>query len=239
MNSMLMKHRQYDKHENVRIMIPRSVVIATEFFDDFIRHNGLKYIISPGLFRRRNPVGIHQFGAPVPVARSPESYIRTVRTPLAIRSHRNSKTRITNLCGIYSTYMIPYVDNEDQMLRLLLQGGQSVGASVYFAASRAYIQSSQNLISEEKMAVIVQEVCGTEQDGLYSPPPARAWPARSTTTPSATNNPATGLQWRWDWASMVVDGGRTLRFSPRYRRRYCRPRRPNWHCAIRRTRCWP
>ena len=46
MNSMLMKHRQYDKHENVRIMIPRSVVIATEFFDDFIRHNGLKYIIS-------------------------------------------------------------------------------------------------------------------------------------------------------------------------------------------------
>ena len=65
--------------------------------------------------------------------------------------------------------ILPYVDNGDQMLRLLLKAVKSVYASVYFATSRAYLSSSQNLISEEKMAVIIQEVCGTEQDGLFFP----------------------------------------------------------------------
>ena len=97
-----------------------------------------------------------------------KSYIRTVRTPLAIRSSSKLEdSHYQPFAGIYSTYMIPYVDNEDQMLRLLLKAVKSVYASVYFAASRAYIQSSQNLISEEKMAVIIQEVCGTEQDVLF------------------------------------------------------------------------
>ncbi len=112
--------------------------------------------------------------------------------------------------------MIPYVDNEDQMLRLLLKAVKSVYASVYFAASRAYIQSSQNLISEEKMAVIIQEVCGTEQDGLYFPTcsgVARSinyYPIGDERPEDGVCNIAMGL------GKLVVDGGRTLRFSPRY-----------------------
>ena len=58
--------------------------------------------------------------------------------------------------------MIPRCENDDQMLRMLVRAIKSVYASVYFASSRAYIQSSQNVISEEKMAVLIQEVCGTE-----------------------------------------------------------------------------
>ena len=93
---------------------------------------------------------------------------------------------------------------------------KSVYASVYFAASRAYIQSSQNLISEEKMAVIIQEVCGTEQDGLFFPTlsgVARSinyYPIGDETPEEGVCNIALGL------GKLVVDGGRTLRFSPRY-----------------------
>ena len=217
MNSMLIKYRQYDKHEGVRILIPRSVVIATDYFDEFIRQNGLEYIISQDL---PDDVILSEFvGSTVPVRLQEElrAYIRTTTGPLAVRSSSKLEdSHYQPFAGIYSTYMIPHVDNEGQMLRLLLKAIKSVYASVYFAASRAYISSSQNLISEEKMAVIIQEVCGTEQDGLFMPTfsgVARSinyYPIGDEAPEEGICNVAMGL------GKLVVDGGRTLRFSPRY-----------------------
>lgn len=217
MNSMLIKHRQYDKHEGVRIMIPRSVVIATEFFDEFIRINGLQYITSQEFSDEEVLSEFVSSTLPARLQKALKAYIRTVRTPLAVRSSSKLEdSHYQPFAGIYSTYMIPYVDNEDQMLRLLLKAVKSVYASVYFAASRAYISSSQNLISEEKMAVVIQQVCGTEQDGLYLPTfsgVARSinyYPIGDERPEDGVCNVAMGL------GKIVVDGGRTLRFSPRY-----------------------
>ena len=217
MNSMLMKHRQYDKHENVRIMIPRSVVIATEYFDEFIRRNGLEYIISQDFSDEEILSEFVSSTVPQRLQQELKAYIRTVRTPLAVRSSSKLEdSHYQPFAGIYSTYMIPYADNEDQMLRLLLRAVKSVYASVYFAASRAYITTSQNLISEEKMAVIIQEVCGTEQNGLWFPTcsgVARSinyYPIGDEHASDGVCNVAMGL------GKLVVDGGRTLRFSPRY-----------------------
>ena len=217
MNSMLIKHRQYDIHEGVRIMIPRSVVIATEYFDEFIRINGLQYIISQEFSDEEILSEFVASSIPAQLQEELKAYIRTVRTPLAIRSSSKLEdSHYQPFAGIYSTYMIPYTDNEDQMLRLVLRAVKSVYASVYFAASRAYIQTSQNLISEEKMAVIIQEVCGTEQNGLYMPTcsgVARSinyYPIGDERPEDGICNVAMGL------GKLVVDGGRTLRFSPRY-----------------------
>ena len=152
------------------IMIPRSVVIATDYFDDFIRLNGLKYIISQEFSDEEILSEFVSSTVPARLQQELKAYIQTVRTPLAVRSSSKLEdSHYQPFAGIYSTYMIPYVDNGDQMLRLLLKAVKSVYASVYFATSRAYLSSSQNLISEEKMAVIIQEVCGTEQDGLFFP----------------------------------------------------------------------
>ena len=217
MNSMLTKHRQYDKHENVRIMIPRSVVIATEYFDEFIRRNDLQYIISQDFSDEEILSEFVTSTVPQRLQEELKAYIRTVRTPLAIRSSSKLEdSHYQPFAGIYSTYMIPYTPNEDQMLRLVLRAVKSVYASVYFAASRAYIASSQNLISEEKMAVIIQEVCGTEQNGLWFPTcsgVARSinyYPIGDEQPSDGVCNVAMGL------GKLVVDGGRTLRFSPRY-----------------------
>jgi hypothetical protein len=113
--------------------------------------------------------------------------------------------------------MIPYIpDNEDRQLRLLQKAIKSVYASTYFAASKAYVQSSQNLISEEKMAIVIQEVCGTEQNGYFLPTisgVARSinyYPLGDETPEEGICNIALGL------GKLVVDGGRTLRFSPYY-----------------------
>ena len=217
MNSMLTKHRQYDKYDNVRIMIPRSVVIATEYFDEFIRLNGLKYIISQEFSDEEILSEFVTSTIPQRLQQELKAYIRTVHTPLAVRSSSKLEdSHYQPFAGIYSTYMIPYTDNADQMLRLVLRAVKSVYASVYFAASRAYIASSQNLISEEKMAVIIQEVCGTEQDGLWFPTcsgVARSinyYPIGDEQAADGVCNVAMGL------GKLVVDGGRTLRFSPRY-----------------------
>lgn len=217
MNSMLIKYRQYDRHEGVRIMIPRSVVIATEYFDEFIDLNGLKYIIAQEASDEEILSEFVTSTIPQRLQEELKAYIRTVRTPLAVRSSSKLEdSHYQPFAGIYSTYMIPYTENEDQMLRLVLRAVKSVYASVYFAASRAYIQTSQNLISEEKMAVILQEVCGTEQNGLYFPTfsgVARSinyYPIGDETPEDGVCNVAMGL------GKLVVDGGRTLRFSPRY-----------------------
>ncbi len=217
MNSMLIKYRQYDKYENVRVMIPRSVVIATEYFDEFIRLNGLKHVIAQEMTDEEVLSEFVSSTIPARLYEELKAYVRTVRTPLAVRSSSKLEdSHYQPFAGIYSTYMIPYVENEDQMLRLLLRAVKSVYASVYFAASRAYIQTSQNLISEEKMAVIVQEVCGTEQEGLFLPTfsgVARSinyYPIGDETPEDGVCNIAMGL------GKLVVDGGRTLRFSPRY-----------------------
>lgn len=217
MNSMLIKYRQYDRHEGVRIMIPRSVVIATEYFDEFIDLNGLKYIIAQEASDEEILSEFVTSTIPQRLQEELKAYIRTVHTPLAVRSSSKLEdSHYQPFAGIYSTYMIPYTENEDQMLRLVLRAVKSVYASVYFAASRAYIQTSQNLISEEKMAVILQEVCGTEQNGLYFPTfsgVARSinyYPIGDEKPEDGVCNIAMGL------GKLVVDGGRTLRFSPRY-----------------------
>lgn len=217
MNSMLIKYRQYDKHDGVRIMIPRSVVIATDWFDEFIRQNGLQYVISQECTDEEILSEFVTATIPARLQEELKAYIRTVRAPLAVRSSSKLEdSHYQPFAGIYSTYMIPYTENEDQMLRLLLRAVKSVYASVYFAASRAYIQSSQNLISEEKMAVIVQEVCGTEQNGLFFPTfsgvarSINCYPIGDEKPEDGICNVAMGL------GKLVVDGGRTLRFSPRY-----------------------
>ncbi len=217
MNSMLIKYRQYDKHDGVRIMIPRSVVIATDWFDEFIRQNGLQYVISQECTDEEILSEFVTATIPAQLQEELKAYIRTVRAPLAVRSSSKLEdSHYQPFAGIYSTYMIPYTENEDQMLRLLLRAVKSVYASVYFAASRAYIQSSQNLISEEKMAVIVQEVCGTEQNGLFFPTfsgvarSINCYPIGDEKPEDGICNVAMGL------GKLVVDGGRTLRFSPRY-----------------------
>ena len=215
MNSMLIKYRLYNQYEGVRIMIPRTVVIATEFFDEFIARNGLQYVIEQELSDEEVLSEFVASNAPQRLQKALKAYIRTVRKPLAVRSSSKLEdSHYQPFAGIYSTYMIPYVANEDQMLRLLLKAIKSVYASVYFAASRAYIATSQNVLSEEKMAVIVQEVCGTEQDGLFLPTfsgvarSINCYPLGDERPEEGVCNVAMGL------GKLVVDGGRTLRFSP-------------------------
>ena len=217
MNSMLAKHNHYYKYPGVRIMIPRSLVVATDYFDEFMRINGLKYIISRDLADDDILSEFLNSVLPAELYQKLKVFVETCSKPLAIRSSSKLEdSHYQPFAGIYSTYMIPRCEDDDQMLRMLVRAIKSVYASVYFASSKAYIQSSQNLLSEEKMAVLIQEVCGTEQNGYFFPTlsgVARSqnlYPIGYEKAEDGVCNIVMGL------GKAVVDGGKSLRFSPAY-----------------------
>ena len=217
MNKSIIENHLYNKYKGVRIMIPRTVVVATDYFDEFITNNGLGYVISREMSDEQILSEFINSTLPHRLRNELKSYIRTVDSPLAVRSSSKLEdSHYQPFAGIYSTYMIPYIDNEDQMLRMLAKAIKSVYASIYYSASRAYIQTSQNMLSEEKMGVIIQQVCGTEQNNLFMPTfsgvgrSINCYPIGDESAEGGVCNVAMGL------GKLVVDGGRTLRFSPQY-----------------------
>lgn len=217
MNGIIAKHEQYKKYPDVRITIPRSVVIATDYFEEFITSNSLQYIIAKDVSDEFLLSEFLNSTIPQSLHRKLKKFVSTCRLPLAIRS--SSKLEDSNyqpFAGVYSTYMIPRCEDDGQMLRMLIRGIKSVYASVYFSSSKAYIQTSQNVLSEERMAVLVQEVCGTEQDGYYFP--TLSGVARSRNLyPLGYEKPEDGVcNVVMGLGKEVVDGGKTLRFCPAF-----------------------
>ncbi len=234
LNKLVEKYSLDSAYEGISITIPRSIVLSTDYFDEFMRTNGLYFVIDSDL---SDAEILSEFVA----SRLPESliselriYLSTVTTPLAIRS--SSKLEDSNyqpFAGVYSTYMIPYTDNREQMLRMLDKAIKSVYASVYYASSRTYIQSTGNLQSEEKMAVIVQNVCGSAHDGRFFPMisgvgrSVNFYPIGNEKAEDGIVNVVYGL------GKAVVDGEHTLRFSPKYPKKILQLSQPD--IAIRDT----
>ena len=217
LNSLVLKHGLANKYENVKISIPRTIVVATEFFDQFIIENGLQYVIDSDISDEEILSEFVSSRLPEGLVEQLKSYIETVRTPLAVRS--SSKLEDSSyqpFAGVYSTYMIPLVENKDQMLRMLGKAIKSVYASVFYNGSRTYIQTTANLLSEEKMAVVIQSTCGSEHDGLYFP--LLSGVARSVNFyPIGNEKVEDGIvDLAFGLGKTVVDGGNSLRFSPKY-----------------------
>ncbi len=217
LNSLVYKHGLSSRYENVKISIPRTVVIATDYFDQFILENDLQYVID-------SEVSDEEILSEFVASRLPEklvdelrAFVETTRSPLAVRS--SSKLEDSSyqpFAGVYSTYMIPLVENRDQMLRMLGKAIKSVYASVFYNGSRTYIQTTANLLSEEKMAVVVQSICGSQHNGLYYP--LMSGVARSVNFyPLGNEKPEDGIvDLAFGLGKTVVDGGNTLRFNPKY-----------------------
>ena len=217
LNHILAKYDLYGKWEDVRVLVPRTLVITTEYFDRFILENGLQYVINSDLGDTEILSEFVASTLPAELTDALRVFIRNVRRPLAVRSSSILEDSYYQpFAGVYSTYMIPHTENEDQELRLLSKAIKSVYASVYFASSRGYIISTSNVISEEKMAIVLQEVCGSEDGGYFFP--TFSGVARSINFyPIGYETPEDGVvKLAFGLGKAVVDGDQVLRFSPKY-----------------------
>ena len=216
-NHVLQNYNLYNEWEGVRVMVPRTLVITTEYFDRFIIENGLQYVINADISDAEILSEFVASTLPQELTDALRVFIRAVKKPLAVRSSSKLEdSYFQPFAGIYSTYMIPHTENEDQQLRLLSKAIKSVYASVYFASSRAYITATANVISEEKMAIVLQEICGSEDGGFFFP--TFSGVARSLNFyPIGYERAEEGIaKVAFGLGKAVVDGEQVLRFCPKY-----------------------
>ena len=217
LNHMLQKHELYDKWPDVRVFVPRTMVITTDYFDQFIHDNGLQYVINADLTDDEILSEFVSAMLPLELRDALKAFIHVTHKPIAVRSSSKLEDSYYQpFAGVYSTYMIPNTENEDQELRMLSKAVKSVYASVYFAASRGYIVSTGNVPGEEKMAIVLQEVCGEPEGNYYFP--VISGVARSINFyPVGKEKPEDGIvKIAYGLGKVVVDGEPVLRFSPKY-----------------------
>lgn len=214
-DNMVKRHAEFEEFDNARVAIPKTVVLCTDVFDEFMDSNGLYQI---ALSDVEDDVILKYFlkaKFPDRLVEDFFTFFDAVKSPIAIRSSSLLEdSHYQPFAGIYSTYMIPYLDDKYEMLRMLSDAIKGVYASVYYRDSKAYMQATSNVIDQEKMAVILQEVVGNQYGDRYYPSisgVARSlnyYPLGEEKAEEGTVNIALGL------GKYIVDGGMTLRFSP-------------------------
>lgn len=216
-DSLIKRHQILDDFENVCVTIPKTVVLCTDIFDEFMETNNLYQIALSDIPDEQI---LHYFLR----AKLPDkligdflTFFDAVKCPIAIRSSSLLEdSHYQPFAGIYSTYMIPYTDDKYEMLRMLSDSIKAVYASVFYADSKAYMVATSNIIDQEKMAIILQEVVGKQYDGRYYPSfsgVARSlnyYPINDEQPEDGIADVAVGL------GKYIVDGGRSLRFSPKH-----------------------
>ncbi len=216
-DQIIKRHPVCDNFDGLTITIPRTIVICTDIFDEFMASNNL---YPTALSDADNATILHAFLA----ARLPESLrddllalFDVIDKPLAIRSSSLLEdSHYQPFAGIYSTYMIPNLPDREKMLEMLCSAIKGVYASVFYTDSKAYMTATSNVIDQEKMAVIIQEVVGKETEGMYFPSfsgvgrSLNYYPIGREKSTDGVAEIAVGL------GKYIVDGGLSLRFSPKH-----------------------
>ena len=215
LDNIIKRHPELNQYENASVSIPKTVVLCTDFFDEFMDNNNLWGI---ALSDASDEVILQHFLK----AQLPDSLIAdfftffdAVKSPIAVRSSSLLEdSHYQPFAGIYSTYMIPYLEDKYEMLRMLACAIKGVYASVYYKDSKAYMTATSNVIDQEKMAVILQEVVGHQYGDHYYPTfsgvlrSLNYYPIGDETAEEGIASLALGL------GKYIVDGGQTLRVSP-------------------------
>ncbi len=219
-DSIIKKHPECDNFHGVAISIPRTVVLCTDIFDEFMADNDLYPIALSNAPDEEILAAFLAARLPERVREDLKALTEVVDRPLAVRSSSILEdSHYQPFAGVYSTYMIPHVDDDRQMLALLRDAIKGVYASVFYAESKAYMTATSNVIDQEKMAVIIQEVVGKNYDGYYFPSFAGVgrslnyYPINDELPTEGVAEVAVGL------GKYIVDGGRALRFSPAHPRK--------------------
>jgi hypothetical protein len=215
---LLHKHKLYEAFDGVKISIPQSVAISVDYFDQFIENNNLYFETIVNLKDDEILKKFIDAELPEELIDKLKVFIKTLKKPLAIRSSSKLEdSTFQTFAGVYNTYMIPYNNDIEKTLKNLDIAIKSVYASVFYQNSRAYLASTSNLIDEEKMGIIIQEICGHEYNNYFYPTISGV--ARSINYyPAGNEKPQDGIaNIAFGLGRLVVEGKNySLRFSPKY-----------------------
>ena len=215
LDNIIKRHPELNQFEKAAVSIPKTVVLCTDFLDEFMDKNNLWTIALSDASDEE--ILQHFLRAQLPDTLIADffTFFDAVKSPIAVRSSSLLEdSHYQPFAGIYSTYMIPYLDDKYEMLRMLACAIKGVYASVYYKDSKAYMTATSNVIDQEKMAVILQEVVGHQYGDHYYPTfsgvlrSLNYYPIGDETAEEGIASLALGL------GKYIVDGGQTLRVSP-------------------------
>ena len=215
LDNIIKRHPELNQFEKAQVSIPKTVVLCTDFFDEFMEKNNLYPIALSNASDEEILQHFMRAQLPDTLIADFFTFFEAVKAPIAIRSSSLLEdSHYQPFAGIYSTYMIPYLTDKYEMLRMLACAIKAVYASVYYKDSKAYMVATQNVIDQEKMAVILQEVVGKQYGDLFYPNfsgvlrSLNYYPIGEETAEEGIASLALGL------GKYIVDGGQTLRVSP-------------------------
>lgn len=216
-DSIIKTHPDLEDFKDTTVTIPKTVVLCTDYFDDFMESNNL---YSTALSEINDEQILDTFlNAELPESLREDflTFLAATDSPIAVRSSSLLEdSHYQPFAGVYSTYMVPNLEDKEQTVKLLESAVKSVYASVFYKESKAYMLATSNLIDQEKMAIILQEVVGSAYGNRYYPTlsgVARSlnfYPINDEKSTDGIANIAFGL------GKYIVDGGISLRFSPKH-----------------------
>ena len=217
LDNIVKRHPELNQFENATVQIPKTVVLCTDFFDQFMDENNLWGIALSDA--PDEEILKHFMKAQLPDALIADffTFFEAINAPIAVRSSSLLEdSHYQPFAGIYSTYMVPYLDDKYEMLRMVACAIKGVYASVYYKDSKAYMTATSNVIDQEKMAVILQEVIGQQHGTRFYPTfsgvlrSLNYYPIGDELAEEGIASLALGL------GKYIVDGGQTLRVSPHH-----------------------
>jgi len=217
-DAMIKRNESLEKFENCQITIPKTVVLCTENFTEFMELNQLYNIALSELEDEEILAEFLKARIPQRLIADLHAFLGATNSPIAVRSSSLLEdSHYQPFAGIYTTYMVPYNrESRTHMLFMVTEAIKAVYASVFYRDSKAYMTATKNVIDEEKMAIVLQEICGNAYDNRFYPTfsgVARSlnyYPIGAEKPEDGIANIALGL------GKYIMDGGMSLRFSPAY-----------------------
>ncbi len=215
-NAILKSEISEEQSCDIDISIPQLTVITTDIFDVFMERNDLLEIALSDLPDERIAHSFQRADLPTEIIGDLKALIDTVHSPLAVRSSSLLEDALFRpFAGVYETKMTPN-NNPDpsERFRRLVEAIKFVWSSTFFKAPKNYIRATDKQITDEKMAVIIQQVIGNRHDDRFYPDLAGVcrsynyYPSSRSKPEEGVVNLALGL------GKTVVDGGISWAYSP-------------------------
>lgn len=212
----ILEDLNFQSSPDIEIYIPTLTVIATNFFDIFLKNNNLYEIAFSDMRDDQIAHAFQRGELPPQLVGDLHALISQVHSPLAIRSSSMLEDAMFEpFASVYTTKMIPNNQfDPDIRFRKLIEAIKFVYASTFFKGAKDYIGVTRHTIADEKMAVIIQEVVGDRYNSRFYPQisgVARSYnfyPIGQAKPEEGVINLALGL------GKSIVDEGRGWSFSP-------------------------
>lgn len=215
LDNIIKTHPEFNSFPNATVQIPKTVVLCTDVFDEFMEKNDLyPFALSDATDEEILQAFLR--------AQLPDDFIddflaffAATNAPIAVRSSSLLEdSHYQPFAGVYATYMIPFLEDKKEMLRMLACAIKAVYASVFYRDSKAYMLATSNVIDQEKMAVVLQQVVGKQYDGRFYPNISGVirsinyYPVGNEKAEEGVVSLALGL------GKHIVEGGQSIRLSP-------------------------